>query len=529
MSYHTVDFLVLFLPLVIGMHFITPQKHRWKILLIASYIFFWSISGKLIIYLLLSTFSIHYTGLWLNTIAADGKLKIQEAEKEERKSIKASVKNKQRAVVVFMVCIHIGLLLCLKYLNFFGTNVNNLLTLLDLPDVFPATKFALPIGISFYTLQAVSYIVDVYRGKISADKNLGRLALFMSFFPVIMEGPICRYSDTANSLFEGKRIVYANLISGMQRILFGLFKKIVIADRLNLLVKTVFNRYESYDGTVIFVAMLCYTCQLYMDFSGTMEIVIGIGEIFGVKIPENFRQPFFSKNISEFWTRWHITLGTWFRDYVYYPLSLTKPLKKLTSAARKKVGSYYGPLISGTLALGVVWLCNGLWHGSAWSYIFFGFYHFAMIAMGNITLPLVRKITGKLHINHEALPYRIMQIIKTFILINIGELFFRANGLRAGLNMFKIMVTDFSLSTFSGSTLLKLGMDIKDFVVVIIGVAIVFVISVMREKGISPGAQIAKRNTFVRWSVYYAAILCIIVFGAYGMGYAPVDPMYAGF
>lgn len=152
-----------------------------------------------------------------------------------------------------------------------------------------------------------------------------------------------------------------------------------------------------------------------------------------------------------------------------------------------------------------------------------------MIAMGNITLPLVRKITGKLHINREALPYRIMQIIKTFILINIGELFFRANGLRAGLNMFKIMVTDFSFSTFSGSTLLKLGMDIKDFVVVIIGVAIVFVISVMREKGISPGAQIAKRNTFVRWSVYYAAILCIIVFGAYGMGYAPVDPMYAGF
>lgn len=529
MSYHTVDFLVLFLPLVIGMHFITPQRHRWKILLAASYFFFWSISGTLIIYLLLSTFAIHYAGLWLNTIASDGKLKIQQAEKEERKAIKAQIKKRQRAVLALMVFLHIGLLLCLKYLHFFGTNVNNLLTALNLPDIFPATKFALPIGISFYTLQAVSYIADVYTGKISPDKNLGRLALFMSFFPIIMEGPICRYSDTAQSLFEGRRIQYANLISGMQRILFGMFKKIVIADRLNLLVKTVFNRYESYDGTVIFIAMLCYTCQLYMDFSGTMEIVMGIGEIFGVKIPENFRQPFFSKNISEFWTRWHITLGTWFRDYVYYPLSLTKPLKRLTSSARKKVGSYYGPLVSGTIALGVVWLCNGLWHGSAWSYIFFGFYHFAMISMGNITLPLVRKVTGVLHINRESQPYVIMQIIKTFFLVNIGELFFRANGLRAGLNMFKIMVTDFSFSTFTSRALLKLGLDAQDFAIVIVGVAIVFAVSLMREKGISPGALVSKRHTVVRWSVYYAAILSIIVFGAYGLGYAPVDPMYAGF
>lgn len=529
MSYHTVDFLVLFLPFVIGLHFITPQRHRWKILLAASYIFFWSISGKLIIYLLLSTLSIHYAGLWLSSIASDGKLKMQEAEKEERKEIKAKVKNRQRAVLAFMVCLNIGVLLCVKYSYFFGTNINNLLTAMNLPDIFPASKFAMPIGISFYTLQAVSYIADVYRGKISPDKNLGRLALFMSFFPVIMEGPICRYSDTASSLFEGKRIEYANLIRGMQRILFGLFKKIVIADRLNLLVKTVFNRYESYDGTVIFIAMLCYTCQLYMDFSGTMEIVIGVGEIFGVKIPENFRQPFFSKTISEFWTRWHITLGTWFRDYVYYPLSLTKPLKKLTSSARKKVGSYYGPLVSGTFALGVVWLFNGLWHGSAWSYIFFGFYHFAMISLGSITQPLVRSVTDKLHINRKAPAYMIMQIIKTFFLINIGELFFRANGLRAGLNMFKIMVTDFSLSTFSSPVLFKLGLDVKDFAAVIIGTALVFAVSLMREKGISPGALVAKRHTAVRWSLYYAAILSIIVFGAYGLGYAPVDPMYAGF
>lgn len=529
MSYHGYEFLLLFLPAVIFLHYITPQKHRWKIILIANVVFFWSVSGKLLMFLIASIVSIHYAALWMNTLAVDGEKLVQSAEKEQRKGIKKQIKQKQQMVLIGAVLFNIGILLCLKYLNFFGTNINHILVHFKAPAFFHANKFAMPIGISFYTLQAVSYLADVYRGKIQADRNLGRVALFMSFFPVITEGPICRYSDTANSLYEGKRITYVNLVRGFQRIIFGVFKKVVVADRLNVFVRNVFNQYNDYDGGTIFIAMLMYTCQLYMDFSGVIDIVIGVGEIFGVKIPENFRQPFFSKNISEFWTRWHITLGTWFRDYVYYPMSLSKPLKKLTSKARKKVGSYYGPLVSGSIALGTVWLLNGLWHGSAWNYIFFGFYHFVLIFSGNLFEPLIRKTTSKLHIDREKTPYKIMQIFKTFVLINVGELFFRANGLKAGLIMFKKMVTEFSFSAFSGKNLFSVGMDKKDFLIVAVSLVIVFAISVMREKGISIGEKIMNQKLPVRWLIYYAALMAIVIFGAYGAGYAPVDPMYAEF
>ena len=279
------------------------------------------------------------------------------------------------------------MLIVLKYSKFLGTNINSLFEVMNLPIQMPIPQFIMPIGISFYTLQAISYIIDVYKEKIKADKNLGRLALFISFFPQIMEGPICRYDQTANSLWEGKRTTYKGLTFGVQRILFGLMKKIIIVDRVNPLILEIFNNYSNYDGGIIAIGMVLYTLQLYMDFSGVMDIVIGTAEIFGVKMPENFKQPFFSKTISEFWTRWHITLGAWFRDYIYYPVCLTDKCKKITSWGRKKIGNYYGPLLASSIALFCVWICNGLWHGSAWSYIFFGMYHFVLILLGRISVP----------------------------------------------------------------------------------------------------------------------------------------------
>ena len=245
----------------------------------------------------------------------------------------------QRKILVLNALLLLGMLIVLKYSKFFGTNINSLFGLMNLPIQIPIPHFIMPIGISFYTLQAISYIIDVYKEKIKADKNIGRLALFISFFPQIMEGPICRYEETANSLFEGKKTSYKNLTFGIQRILFGLMKKTIIVDRVNPLILEIFNNYSNYDGGIMAVGMVLYTLQLYMDFSGVMDIVIGTAEMFGVKMPENFRQPFFSKTIAEFWTRWHITLGAWFRDYIYYPVCLTDKCKKLTSWGRKKIGN----------------------------------------------------------------------------------------------------------------------------------------------------------------------------------------------
>ena len=336
-SYFSTEYLVMLLPVSVVLYAILPQRLRRWSLLLSSYVFFWAISGKLIAFLLFSTLSLHHFGIWLGRIQGELDGLLERSPREMRKELKRQYTKKQRLVVAFALALHLGMLLWLKYTPFFAENINTLLKFAGIDRAVPIPSYVLPIGISFYTLQAVSYIFDVYRRKIPADDNLLRLALYMSFFPQIMEGPICRYSDTAQQLWEAPKLRRDNLLLGTQRILYGLVKKMVVADRLNLLIKTVFAGYETYDGLVMAVAAVCYTVQLYMDFSGTMDVVLGSGQLFGMKLPENFQRPFFSKTISEFWKRWHITLGTWFKDYIFYPLSMSGPLKKLTSKGRKRV------------------------------------------------------------------------------------------------------------------------------------------------------------------------------------------------
>jgi alginate O-acetyltransferase complex protein AlgI len=528
-SYFSIAFLVIFLPVCLILYSLLPQKLRKYFLLAASYGFFWLVSGKLVIYLLLTTLSIHYFGLWLDRIHRTRNEAVKGVEKAERKEIKKRFLKQSRWVLAFAIVLHIGVLLTLKYSPFFTTNLNAVFTMLKLPLQLQVPSYLMPIGISFFTLQAVSYLIDVYRETIPADDNIFRLGLFMSFFPQIVEGPICRYDQTAQQLWEVKGIEYHNLSLGLQRVAFGLMKKLVIADRLNPLVKEVFANYADYEGGVIALASLCYTIQLYMDFSGTMDAVMGIGQIFGVSMPENFKRPFFSKTISEFWMRWHISLGAWFKDYIFYPVTMSKPMKKLTTAARKKLGNHFGPLLAGAVALFLVWLCNGLWHGAGWNYIFFGMYHFGFILLGNIVAPAVKWLHRKCHINPEWFGYRVFQIIRTGILVVIGEMFFRASTLQAGFAMLRQMVTNFRFATLNGDLLKQMGVDWKDMGIVLVTILIIFAISVWNEKGVIVREALAKKPVVVRWAVLYALILFIVIFGAYGAGYIPVDPIYANF
>lgn len=529
MSYFSPVYFAFFLPIVALLYSIVPKKAKPFVLLGSSYTFFWMLSGKLLAYLLFSTVSIHHFGLWLDKIQTEKKAAVKLLPREERKPLKLKYDKRQNAVLALAVIIHIGLILLLKYSPFFVLNINSILEHLHLEFSIPEPDFMIPIGISFYTLQAVSYMTDVRRGVIKADTNLPRLALFMSFFPQIMEGPIVRYNDTAVSLYEGRKIEYKNFVFGVERIAYGMLKKIVVADRLNDFVKTIFDDYQKYDGGMIAVVAIAYTCQLYMDFSGAMDVCIGSAEIFGIRLPENFRQPFFSKSISEFWTRWHITLGTWFKDYIFYPLSLSKGLKKLTAFGRKHLGNHFGPLLAGSIALFCVWISNGLWHGSAWMYIFFGMYHFALILSANIFEPVFKKIADVLHIDRNHGPYVIFRIVKTTILVVIGELFFRAHGLAEGLKMFKRIFTDFSFSGIASGEISKAGLDMCDLVIVLVVVLIVFIIGILREKGIVVRENLSKKNIVIRWVILLALIFFVIIFGAYGAGYTPVEPMYADF
>lgn len=528
-SFFSFDYIVIFLPICLLLYALTPQKARRYMLLALSLGFYWLVSGKLVICLLLTVLSAHYFGLWLDRIVAQRTAALQNAEKEERKGIKKAYQRRSRRVLAFAAVLHIGTLLVLKYTAFAATNINSLLGLLGLEFRFGIPKFMLPLGISFFTLQAVSYIVDVYREKIKADDNPLRLMLWLAFFPQITEGPICRYSQTAEQLWNAGRIEFSNLTLGLERLLYGMMKKIVVADRLNPLIKEVFDNYAAYDGGVIALAAVCYTIQLYMDFSGAMDAVTGIGQIFGIAMPENFRRPFFSRTISEFWKRWHITLGEWLKDYLFYPVTMSKPMQHLTKSARKKLGNQYGPLLAGSVALLCVWLANGLWHGAAWNYILFGLYHFAVIMAGRLIAPLVKKSNERLHIDPESAPYRAAQIIRSNILIVIGELIFRANGAAAGAKMLGKAVTDFTFSSFSAEFFSNIGVDIGDFIAVGVSVAIVLAVSVMQEKGVNIRQRLRERGPVIHYAVILALLLYIIVIGAYGPGYTPVDPIYADF
>ncbi len=528
-SYFSAVYLAAFLPGTALVYAILPQKPRRLLLLLSGYLIFWMISGKLLGYLLLETVIMHYVGIWLSLEQEKTKNRLAGVPKEDRKAIRRRSLCRQRAIAAFGVLQLIGILLVLKYGVFFSTNFNRFFSLIEAPIRLEVPAFVLPIGISFYTMQAVSYIFDVYRKKIAGDSCLCRLALYMSFFPQLMEGPICRYSETAPQLWEAPPLQWNNFVFGVQRILWGLMKKMVVADRLNLFIQNVFSEHQNYDGFTVAAAAICYTIQLYMDFSGMMDLALGSGQIFGIFLPENFRQPFFSKTISEFWKRWHITLGTWFRDYIFYPLSLSGPLKKLALRGRKKMGGHYGVLPASATALFSVWLCNGLWHGAGWNYIFFGMYHFALILGGSLIRPPVLWFIKRFHIDRDNIAYKGMQIIRTGILVCIGELFFRANGLQAGIESFRKIISDFSFSTILDKSFLSFGMDLHDLVIVFISLLIILTVSVFHERGVSILKWTSGKNLLIRVGLIDCLILYIIVFGAYGRGYLPVDPIYAGF
>lgn len=527
-SYFTLLFLGIFLPLTVVVYAAVPKKARWVVLLLASYAFFFALSRTLILALVASTLSIYLCGRGMGALIARRDEALAQA-KSGKKEIRKTFARKMKWVMVAGLLVNFGLLAAYKYLHFFASIIDGGLALIGIHLNIQLPVWAAPIGISFYTLMAGSYLVDVFRGTIPAEKNLGKVALFLGFFPQIMEGPIARFGQTADQLMAGNPVTRANLYAGTLRMLYGLCKKIIVADRLNAFVKLVFDNYGCYDGGMIALGAVLYTLQLYCDFSGTMDLALGMGRIFGVTLPENFRQPFFSRTASGFWQRWHITLGSWLRDYVYYPVSLSKPAKTLTKHARKKLGNRYGPLLASSLALICVWLGNGLWHGAGSQYLFFGIYYFVLIVAGSLIEPTAARLAERLHVSRESVGWRAFQIARTLVIIVVGELFFRANGLAAGFEMFGTMVAGFTFESFVNGTVLSMGMDAKDFAVVAVAVVVLLVVGILRERGVDIIGRVSAWKLPARWAVWYAVFLVLLIFGAYGAAYTPVDPMYAQF
>lgn len=345
MSFAVVGYFA-FLLIGLVVYYLIPRKFSWIWLLMLSYIYYFTFNIRTSLYMVSTTLFIYFGGLALNKVIDNGNTYLKENKeqltKEEKKAYKECLKKRKRLVLTAIILLCFGQLAVVKYSGFALENINGIMSLFGSKKQFDVVQFALPLGISFFTFQSVSYIVDVYQGKYVCQKNPFKLALFVSFFPQLLQGPIGRYDRLSGQLYEGNKFDLTNIEFGLQRIIWGLGKKLILADRAAVVVNEVFGNYDNYGGLFNVVAVLMYSVQLYMDFSGGIDIVIGTAQMFGIKMDENFRQPYFSKSIGEFWRRWHITLGAWMKDYIFYPMSLSKGMNKFSKWGRKHIGNFVG-------------------------------------------------------------------------------------------------------------------------------------------------------------------------------------------
>lgn len=520
MSFVSIEFL-LFILVTYIVYYVCPKCVKPYILLIANYVFYIISAGVLSIYLIITTIVIYISAMILQKIE-NSKDKIKNLEKEEKKIAKSRIKKHKKIVVIITIAICLGILVVLKYTPFLVSILNKILTLFKISNISAVKHFLLPLGISYYTLQAISYVVDVYRGKYKAEKNFVKVALYMSFFPLMVEGPISRFDDIAESLYSGKKFNYEEMKLGLTRIGIGFFKKLVIADRAAIFVNNVFGK--EYGGLVAGIAIILYTLQIYAEFSGCMDIVIGTARLFGIKLSENFEQPFFAKSIQEFWRRWHITLGTWLKDYVFYPISLSKMNLNVCSWAKKHLVTYLSKFITIAFPLLFVWLANGLWHGASEKYVLYGLYYYVIMMIGVLFEPLCKWILKLFKVKTEVFSYRLFQMIRTTFLVLIGMTIFRSHTLHDAYNMLVSVITK-----PSGIGILELGVSLNSFIVLIIATVIVFFISLAKENKINVNEKLNEQNLVFRWLIYFTFITIILIFGIYGVGYDASSFIYGQF
>ena len=532
MLYYKFYYGIIFLPISIILYQLCPKRFRWVALLLVSMGFYFSFSAMFFAYILLATGIIYVTGLILDKLSSNRQKLIKGLKKEDKEE-KAKVRKKYQSYTKCILTIGIlgilASLLYLKYYNFFADNINALFSMGGAKELLPNKSLILPLGISFYSMQAISYMADVYWNKFPAERNPLKLLLYLCFFPTIIEGPMALYRDMKDRMFVGESIDPDNVIKGYARLLWGIMKKLVIADRLNPAVQYLFNIENSTKGAGVVAAAVLFTVMEYLDFSGCMDMVIGSSQIFGIELPENFRQPFLARNASEFWRRWHISLGVWFKTYIFYPVSMSKLAKNWGKFAKGRVNKHLTRVVASAIALLPVWLCNGLWHGPKWTYIFYGVFYFVVIVLELLFEPVGDKILELCHTNKENKAVDVIRILKTWIIIFAGELFFRADSLREGFRMMKDITKGHGISILWDGTALSWGLDAADWVVAGAFIIIVIIVNMIREKGVDITGALLRKPLVIRWALVLALIVGIMIFGQYGPGFEEVDLIYAGF
>ena len=525
-----------FLAAVIFVYYIVPKRFQWAVLLVSSYAFYLYSGIENVFFIIATTLFTYCSGLFMQSMRNKNQKKIdsmgEELTVDKKREMKKAVAKKIHTVQVITVLVNLGTLASLKYLNLFIGSANDMFTLFRWDASIPFVNLIVPLGLSYYTFNSIGYLIDIGRGKYAAERHLGKFALFVSFFPSVVQGPLNRFGDVGVQLKEPHKLEYDNLKNGALLILWGLFKKLVIADRVSAIAGTIFAPgFTDYNGSQILFGVLAYSFQIYGDFSGGTDITRGAAQMMGINLPMNFERPFFSTSLGDFWKRWHMSLGAWMREYVFYPVMLCRPVSNLSKKMRKKHGSYAGKMVPSVAAPMVVFFLIGIWHGITSQYIVNGLYNATLISASVAMVPVYNKLIEKLHINTETFSYKLFQIFRTTILLFISRIIVKAPSLKDAGLMIKALFTSIDLDFLLGldGKIYKYGVNEKEMGIVVFSILILLVVGILQENGVKIRETLAKQNIFFRWALVLLLIAFILIFGVYGPNYNASDFIYGRF
>lgn len=522
MQFTTVSF-VLFAAALLGLYYLIPKRGQWALLLVASYLFYLWAGIEYLVFILFTTLTTYVVTLVMDrNLSAQTRYLAENKQtlsREEKKAYKAAVKRKNRVWLVVCLAENFAILAVCKACliePFSAAAQEGRLSFLTL---------GLPLGISFYMFQSMGYVVDVYRGTAKAEKNPLKLALFVSFFPQLVQGPISKFSKLAPQLyaphsFDGKQVSF-----GLQRMLWGYFKKLVIADRIAAAVIAL--RGPEHTGVSFLVLTVFYAVQLYGDFTGGIDITLGLSQALGIQLPENFIRPYFSKNIAEYWRRWHISLGEWMKDYIFYPISVSQPMLKLSKTARAKFGNF-GKRLPVYAASVATWFATGIWHGLTPNFVLWGMLNCFFIVLSEELAPLYEKFHNRFHLKEKKW-YGGFEIARMFLLMNliricdlfpqVGDYFSRIGSL----------FTAFNFHILWDGTLMQLGLTGLDYGILGCGAALMFGVSLTQEKKGSVRELLWQGSPALRYILIFALLLAVLLMGSYGIGYNASNFIYNQF
>ncbi|MBI5031423.1 MAG: MBOAT family protein [Chloroflexi bacterium] len=476
MLFNSFSFLIFFTILVV-VYYIIPHRFRWVLLVLASLYFYSTFNVGYVLLLLASALVAYAAGLGLG----------------------ASQGIRKKAIFIVGVLVSLAPLVVYKYVDFFADSLNALVTSVGASEEspFPKLGLLLPAGLSFFTFSCVSYLIDVYRGQIPAERNAGHLALYVCFFPKLLAGPIERATAFLPQLLRPVRLDPENITAGLQLIMWGLFKKVVIADRLALLVDATYKRPSFASPVDLVIATYFFAFQIYCDFSGYSDIAIGLARVLGINLMENFRRPYLASSVPEFWgkDRWHISLNRWFRDYMYFPMGGSRV---------SKLRSYFN--------LMAVFVVSGLWHGANWTFVIWGglnaVYQIVTLATGGIR----GKIGKILHLSPPGWLHSLVGGLVTFHLILIAWVFFRAASFDDAVTVFSRVATALpNLPTMFAARPYS-----EDIILSVVFIALLLLVEVIDEQR-TLWERLRASPVYVRWAFYYAVLACLIIFGKWGL------------